>query len=274
MEIEWQRVLERLKEKRGVAILLGSTDSGKSTLARYLLENLLSDSFRVSLIDSDVGQSILGLPGTVSMKTFDSKDDLKDFMFEKMSFIGTVNPSTKIGILIEETKRMVDLCRVKSDISIVDTTGLVSGEIGKCLKIGKIRALRPDLIIAIERYDELENILEPLNNYEIFRLNASKMAKVRSREYRIRYRKKKYDDYFKGSEELFISNIRFFYNNREIDIKKIQVKEGTVVGLNHYQETLALGYVTEVLDNTLVVKTPLKNLKKINRVILGDILYG
>lgn len=271
-EPEWLSAIERIKDKKGVIFLLGSTDSGKSTFARYALENLIFEGFKVSLIDSDVGQSSLGLPGTISMKIFKDEEDLKNFRFERMSFIGTINPSKKMGIIINETKRFVDFCRRKSDISILDTTGLISGELGRCLKIEKIRAVRPDIIIAIQREDELKHIIKLIQDTEIIQISASKMAKERKREHRIRYRKKKYEDYFKSANEYLIKSIRFFYNKRQIDIKNVEIKKGLIVGLNHYDWTIALGFVTDIIDVSLVIKSPIKDLRKVNRIIIGDLL--
>lgn len=272
-EPEWLLALEAIKEKKGVVFLLGSSDSGKSTFARYLLERLLSDGFKVSLIDSDVGQSSLGLPGTISMKIFKVKEDLSDFRFERMSFVGTINPSKNIGIIIDETKRIVDFCRRNSEISILDTTGLISGEIGRCLKLGKIRAIRPEMIIAIQRSDELEHILRLIQDVEIMRIKASKMARQRSREYRIRYRKRKFDDYFKESEEFLIEDLKFFYNKRQVELKDVDLREGMIVGLNYFDWTIALGYITDFSDG-LVVRSPIRDFKRVNRVIIGDILFN
>ncbi len=158
-ESEWDGLYGELIRHKGTAIIIGATDSGKSTLAKYLLQRLISSNIKVCLIDSDVGQSSLGLPGTVSMKLFCNQKDMEDFTFEKMSFMGTVNPAKKIPFIINTTKRIVDMCRISSDITLIDTSGLVVGETGKALKISKIRSVKPEHIIAVQRYDELEHSL-------------------------------------------------------------------------------------------------------------------
>jgi len=67
-EPEWEFILKKLVRQRGVAMIMGETDSGKSTLARYLIKRLVSKRITVSLADCDIGQSSLGLPGTISMR--------------------------------------------------------------------------------------------------------------------------------------------------------------------------------------------------------------
>ncbi len=91
-EPEWQDILNLLISQKGVALIMGETDSGKSALARYLVKRLLAMGITVSLVDSDIGQSSLGLPGTISMKVFRDDRDFKRFLFEKMSFCGDRQP--------------------------------------------------------------------------------------------------------------------------------------------------------------------------------------
>ncbi len=275
-EQEWERLIEDLIKHKGAAILLGATDSGKSTLARFLIKRLLSENIKVSLVDSDVGQSSLGLPGTISMKTFHTQRDIESFRFEKMFFVGYSNPAAKIYLMIEATKKMVNICRKSSEIILIDTTGLISGGLGKALKIGKIRAVKPEHIIAVQRDYELEHILELIEGIRIHRIKASRMAKVRSREYRIRYRKKRLDEYLhktRISEFLITENdAAFFYNNKPFSPKEKDFEKGTLIGLNHNNETIALGIITEITGKAIIFKSPIKSLKGINKVVFGDIV--
>lgn len=274
-ESQWERLLDKLKRHKGTALLIGATDSGKSTLAKYLIKRLISENIRTSLVDSDIGQSSIGLPGTISIKIFCNQKDVEDFRFEKMFFVGSVNPVSKFHLMIHGTKRMTEICKKRSEIVIIDTTGLISGKLGRALKIDKIKAVRPDHIIAVQRDEELEHILNLIENIPIHRIKASCMAKVRSRGYRIRYRKKKFTDYFaKTKISEFLLNARdagFFYNNKPFMPKDMDFEEGLIIGLNHDEDTIALGIITQIADNSIIFKSPIKSLKGINRVVFGDI---
>ncbi len=46
------------------------------------------------------------------------------------------------------------------EVILVDTTGFVSGEAGKELKRRKIDLVSPRFILALQKYDEIEPILE------------------------------------------------------------------------------------------------------------------
>jgi polynucleotide 5'-hydroxyl-kinase GRC3/NOL9 len=273
-ETAWEKVFEEIAVTKGTAIIIGATDSGKSTLAKYFIRRLLSEQIRVSLIDSDVGQSSLGLPGTISMKPFFSGKDLEDFTFEKMSFIGTINPAKKIPFIIDTVKRITAICQVVSDITLIDTSGLVDGETGEALKVGKIRAVKPEHTIAVQRRDELEHILTLIENRRVHRVTRSEYAKTRTVAVRTAYRKKKFDAYFRRSEMhdfiVYSRETSFFYNNKLFIPRETMFKKGTVIGLNHDENTVALGILDEITDTSVTFRSPIGSLRKINRVVFGD----
>jgi polynucleotide 5'-hydroxyl-kinase GRC3/NOL9 len=274
-EPEWEKLLSELKKHSGTALFLGATDSGKSTLVKYLARRLVAEAIRVSVIDSDVGQSSLGLPGTMSMKVFSREKDVEQYTFQKMSFVGTTNPAKRIPLMIAATKKMVDAGREKADIILVDTTGLISGEIGRAVKVGKIRAIEPKDVIALQRHDELEHILRLIEHGVIHRIGVSVMAKSRDRENRLRYRQKKFFDYF---DEKSISDFvlhehdaRFLDNGKSFSLKRCDFKPGTIIGLNHDDETMALGVLVEITEESITFKSPIHSLKGVNQVLFSDI---
>ena len=272
---EWEGLLDELKKQKCTVLVIGATDSGKSTLVKHLIKRLVQEAIRVAVVDSDVGQSTLGLPGTISMKVFSSERDVENFRFERMFFVGSTNPAQKISLMIEGSKRMVDICRKKSEVTFVDTTGLISGEIGRALKRGKIRAIKPEHVIAIQRRDELEHILKLIENISIHRIKASVMAKCRDRESRTKYREKKFLDYFneKRVSEFLLHqhDVGFFYNGKSYNLKKGDFKDGTIIGLNHNDDTVALGLIVEITGDSIIFKSPIKSLRGINRVLFGEI---
>jgi polynucleotide 5'-hydroxyl-kinase GRC3/NOL9 len=274
-EPEWEILFNRLTECKGISVIIGSTDSGKSTLVRYFIDRFISGNIKACLVDSDVGQSSLGLPGTISMKLFASEKDLEDFAFEKMSFVGTLNPAKDIASIIKQTKRLSDLCREESHTTLVDTSGLISGEAGRALKGAKIRALKPQHVIAIQRREELEDILKVIEGPEIYRIRASGAARTRSVIARTQYRGKKFDDYFgkiASSDFLLHANeVRFLCRNRPFRPSEGLFKQGTLIGLNHEEDTIALGILEEMTDTSVTFRSPIKSIRKINRILFGDI---
>jgi polynucleotide 5'-hydroxyl-kinase GRC3/NOL9 len=272
-EPEWEGLVEELLNNKCTSIIIGATSSGKSTLARYLIEMLLSKNRVISFIDSDIGQSSLGLPGTITMKVFKTTEDIKDFSADKIFFIGSLNPAKKIPLMIDGNKKLVDIARTESEIVLVDTTGLINGEAAKALKTGKIKALKPDHLIVIQRHNELEHLITLTGGIDIHRIKASKMARGRNREARMRYRRERFFEYFneKKVTEFLLYDVDLIYNNQLIIPKKRDFKEGTLIALNHNNETKDLGLLLELDNDSITFISPIKSVREINRVVLGDI---
>lgn len=270
----WNRLLCALKAQQGTVMLLGSTDSGKTTLARYIVESLVSGHLRTALVDADIGQSAIGLPGTISMKTFCDQEDIGDFSSELMTFLGFTNPSKIIPLIVAMTKRMTNIVRRRAGIVVVDTTGLVSGEPGKALKTAKIRAIRPAHIVAIQREDELEHILSLLGKVRIHRLPASRTARKRSASSRRAYRERKLDEYFMKQKQfeqiLDISAMPFYYRGLPFRPGGNEMPQRAIIGLNRNDETIALGIIESVVATTVFFRSSLRSLKGINRVVCGE----
>jgi polynucleotide 5'-hydroxyl-kinase GRC3/NOL9 len=178
--------------------------------------------------------------------------------------------------LIETTQRMAGLCRKRTEITLIDTTGLVSGDLGKALKTGKIRAVEPDWVIALQKGDELEHLLSVMDDFRIIRIRSSSEVKARSMAERFRYRNRKLEDYFSGpaiSEFILRRNeVRFIFDNKPFDPKEEDLKEGMIIGLNHDEDTLALGLVAESHAGSITFSSPLKSIKKIRSIVLGDMI--
>jgi polynucleotide 5'-hydroxyl-kinase GRC3/NOL9 len=254
-------------------LLIGATNSGKSTLTHYLLNRFIANNTTLAIVDADIGQSSLGLPGTITMKVFKTPKNTEAFRAEKTFFVGSLNPAQRIPLMIEGTKYLAHQAQKRSSHILVDTTGLIHGEFGKALKIGKINALEPETIIALEREKELEHILAMVRDITVYRLKTSKNASERSRDMRIRYRQKRFDEYFLENtmHDFFLENVAFYYNGKSFSPKAMYFKGGTIIGLNHNQDTKAVGILLELDNTSITFKSPIASLRGINRVVFGDI---
>jgi polynucleotide 5'-hydroxyl-kinase GRC3/NOL9 len=274
-EPSWHGVMEEALDLRGGIFLLGTTDSGKSTLARHLVREFTGRRLTAALVDADIGQSALGLPGTVSMRIFRTPVSLEPYVYERICFIGSASPVHAMPLLIEETGKMADAARSAAEIILIDTTGLVAGTLGGALKLGKIRRVRPGLIIAIQHHDELKHIIASIDDIPVRFLKPSPLAANRSQEARAIYRRRRLADYFAaaapGEFLLTHHDADFIYRNRMVNLREMHVAPGTVIGLNHGGVTVALGIIDESDDVSVTFRSPLSGLKGINRVVLGDI---
>jgi polynucleotide 5'-hydroxyl-kinase GRC3/NOL9 len=174
MQIEvppaWEAVPSALL--RGTIMLLGAPDTGKSTLARYLYERLAVAGRRVACVDGDPGQTSLGPPATMTL-VIGAETDLPPPGRRWRRFVGSVSPRGHMLPMLVGAAALVAVARDAGvDAVIYDTSGLVDpGQGGAALKLAKIDLLRPETIIAIQREDELEPLLEPLRRFRWLRLH-------------------------------------------------------------------------------------------------------
>lgn len=272
----WNELLDRLRALKGAALFLGRSDSGKSTLVRYLTRGLAAERRTVALVDADVGQAFLGLPGCVSRSTFAAPvpEEVR-LPWQHLSFLGSVSPAPVLMLLAGETGKMVLASRQEAPVTLIDTTGLVCGPLGVALKLAKIRACRPELVVAISAGSELDPIITAMPETELLRLSPSPNVWRRATTVRTRHRYNKLEAYLRGARETLLATRRLVFLHRGAPVHPLfdMPEAGTVVGLNHQGETRGLGVVTEAHADALTVSTPLRSLRGIDRVIVGDISY-
>jgi polynucleotide 5'-hydroxyl-kinase GRC3/NOL9 len=283
---EWFRILDILEKERGAAIIIGAIDTGKSTLAKFLIFNLCQRGLKVALVDADIGQSFLGPPTTIGLSLFKSDPDWKLLLSPpEIFFVGSITPEGYFPIHLEGVKRMVGKAvSMAPDVILVDTTGFVLGDTGKELKIRKIDLISPRFIFALQKSGELEPILEHHKEshlLRIFRLPLSDQVRSRSMEERRTYRDDRFREYFKNSSilELVIEGVRIEGDVRDPNGESIPLDwalriSGLLAGMkNINDETLGLAVLRNYIEEKkmLRVLTPLGETEKVRTVHLSSL---
>jgi polynucleotide 5'-hydroxyl-kinase GRC3/NOL9 len=283
---EWFDILDPLEKEKGIAILLGATDTGKSTLAKFLISHLCQKGLRVALVDADIGQSFLGPPATIGFSIFKSHPDWEVILSTpEIFFVGSTTPEGHFPIHLKGVKKMVDKASAcGAEVILVDTTGFVSGEAGKELKRRKIDLISPHFILALQKSEEIEHILELYKenlHYRILRLPLSEKVRTRSMEERRTNRTNKFRDYFKNSEiqELAIEDVQI--EGEVIDSSGFPIPldwslriNGLLIGLKDgNDETLALGVIRNYFEEKKVVRvfTPLREIQRVKMIQLSSL---
>ena len=65
MDDTYAPLIEDLTRRRGVIMLLGAADTGKTTFARHLMAAALVTGKRVAFVDADISESTVGPPTCV-----------------------------------------------------------------------------------------------------------------------------------------------------------------------------------------------------------------
>jgi len=166
---EHDALVDRASRTIRTAVLLGGLDSGKTTLARAMLERALAAGRPSAYLDADVGQKTVGPPATVTMKLLRTPDDLSSPTLvdaDSMSFVGSTTPEGHLLSVVTSVARLYRRAReTGADFVVVDTSGLVSGIYGQILKYHKIEMLEPDLVVGLQRGEELQPLLGVIQRF-------------------------------------------------------------------------------------------------------------
>ncbi len=269
----WRRL--DIAALQGTIMVLGDTDAGKTTFARYLFVELCRLGRRVAFLDGDVGQNTLGLPATMTVAlcgqgrgpAFPPTGPRAVF------FVGAVSPTGHmLPVVVGAHKLHTWARRQGAEAIVMDTTGLVDASAGGgALKQWKIELLRPTTVFALARGAELEHILWPLRRRKDLRVREFSVAREvreKTRQARIAHREERFRRYFAGAGVLCVSLNRL----------SVFGLEGRFGGrLLAFQDesgfALGLGVVRDFdsAQSTLSVQTPLSGLDGVASLRMGSL---
>jgi polynucleotide 5'-hydroxyl-kinase GRC3/NOL9 len=199
-----------VRSKRAV-MLLGGLDSGKSTLARTMLRAAAAAGRTAAYLDADLAQKTVGPPATVGLKhisepgVLDDADALADA--DELFFVGATSPQGHALPLVTGAAHLQARARERgADLVVIDTSGAVSGIHGQVLKYHKIQLLRPDLVVGLQRGEELDPLLGIAQRFfgtEVASLGVHPDVEPMSVEQRTAHRELAMKRYFSGALHRF-----------------------------------------------------------------------
>lgn len=133
---QWLDLLKQLPQDKGRVIVIGGSDTGKTTLCRWLLSKL-PEQTRPALVDSDIGQSTVGPPACIGWR----KAGRTEYQF---TFTGDITPATHPTATLAGTCRAVLAAETAgANMVLLDTSGYLGGRGGFELKSAKLELLAP-----------------------------------------------------------------------------------------------------------------------------------
>jgi polynucleotide 5'-hydroxyl-kinase GRC3/NOL9 len=233
--------LERAATDAKTVLFLGGLDAGKSTLARATAAYALHLGRSVAYLDADVSQKTVGPPATVGLKHIRSVDDLT---FERLAeadhlgFVGSTSPADHLLPLVGALARLRDRARAEgADLVVVDTGGLVGGISGQLVKYYKVDALEPDLIIALQRGEELDPVLGVIERFfgiESVTMPIHPDVEATSVEDRMAQRERQMSRYFTGElhrfrvkPTVFMPSLPPLFDLKELDKLVVGLSDGS-----------------------------------------------
>ncbi len=180
---------------RGPILIIGASDSGKSTFARYLYTRLAAQYERVGFLDADLGQNSFGLPTTLALGVNRERGDLSfpPVGSRRISFVGSNTPTSAMLAVLTGLERLRRFARrMKLETLVIDTSGLIDPlHGGPALKWAKVELFRPCTVVTLSAGQELEPLLAPLRylpDVRVVELPVCEAVRPRPTEARRAYR--------------------------------------------------------------------------------------
>jgi polynucleotide 5'-hydroxyl-kinase GRC3/NOL9 len=278
MSLDWAdntagQLLSKVPIQKGICLILGASDTGKTTLAEVLAKHL-AEHQRIGIVDADIGQSHIGPPATVGWVVVDNPQvDFAKLAVGGISFVGDITPTGHLLQLTAAITQCVQRVSEAAELIIVDTPGFIYGPAAAALWWTVQRILMPKLILAVQRRDELNYILSGLRffNLQLELIKSPPQIPSKSPQNRQSYRRSQFINYFRnaGPYNISLSNIAVqpgLNLRRESFINRL-------VGLrNENGIDMAVGIITGWQQNgIMVVKAPPLDIRQIRCLIIGDV---
>jgi polynucleotide 5'-hydroxyl-kinase GRC3/NOL9 len=253
----WRVAAAAMAEDPGITVVLGASDSGKTTFVTYCARSIHELGETVAVVDADVGQSSIGPPTTVGVRLFDADNPVTDPPWPAMAmhFVGSVSPPGHLLPMVVGTVGMTGTAiGLGAARVIVDTTGFVEGHAAVALKRAKLVLLGPKHIALVGRKRSLEEIIAPfVEEARVHRLEVPARCRRRSLEERAANREALLREYFRGCRDVELDTEGLYFRG-----DRGALSPGRLVGIASTNEsTIALGTVVEACGGRAVLRSPL-----------------
>jgi polynucleotide 5'-kinase involved in rRNA processing len=248
---QYEAVVERVSATGRVAVLIGGMDSGKSTLGRKIAGVAVRAGRTVAYIDADLGQKTVGPPTSVTLRVLREAADADPEAMTRpdgLYFVGSTSPQGQLLPLVVGTGRLLTRAWDEgADLVVVDTSGLVSGVYGQLLKYHKIELLEPDVVIGLQRGEELDPILGIVQRFfdtEVVELPVDSEVRSLSVEERARNREAAFARYFAAPLQrwrvkptVFMPALPALFEHSQLDRLLVGLSdgEGAYIGLGYLE---------------------------------------
>ena len=295
---DWENLARKVVQSQQIALVIGTTDVGKSTFCRFLIERGVTSGLRVGFVDADVGQSQIGPPTTIGLKVFTPNDSTEsavpsippteleeiDSEPDALYFVGWASPERHLLQCVAGTRLMVDAAlKTGADFIVVDTTGYIEGDTAVVLKQHKIELVKPTHLICLHRSRELDAIVAPFegnHTIQTHRLLPHRRVTSKSDDFRRKYRESSFARYFSDcvQEMLPFDQIRGqrtpFFNGRQANPKEQEMLSDFVDDRVFYAEWGHRSLVLVTLDALpSLIQARLKNHLSLKNLVVETPQY-
>jgi polynucleotide 5'-hydroxyl-kinase GRC3/NOL9 len=255
----WQNAVEMLLEMReGIALIIGSTDVGKSTFCTYALNRFLTKKMNVRVIDADIGQADIGPPTTIASATpTSSVFSLTELIPEKVVFVGHTTPSAVESKIIGGIRRLTH--PDSQEFTIVNTDGWLLDSRAINYKSRMILTVRPNIVVGIGPTSTLNPVLD-VSRTNWISVEAPKSVLARSRNARKEIRELTYYHFLQGGDiktiDLNTVKMRLRATTRQAFSRRSSKLKNLLIGLLDAEGfMLQIGVLVGIEPNSIHIYT-------------------
>jgi polynucleotide 5'-hydroxyl-kinase GRC3/NOL9 len=136
-------------------LITGPTDSGKTSLSTYIINQAIRVGLRPAVIDADIGQGDLAPPSVIGCGIVKKQIlDLSELTTQYFAFVGDINPKGYDILIARSVRRLLNKIntgkedRSEVNLVVINTDGYVTGS-GLLGKIAIANKVHPDIIICL-----------------------------------------------------------------------------------------------------------------------------
>ena len=293
--------LRKNEDKKTIKLMVLGLSSGKTTLIKYLANNILKEGFKASFLDSDLGQQLLYLPTTLNIGEI--KENIvssADIDTEETVFIGSTFPKANFKFIVSHSCK--DLItnfhstHKDTDIILIDSDGWIKTEAGILYKNFFINTVDPDILIIfhddnIEELDEIEKNASKSKKRKIYFLKEqNKYFYEKDKEERRFLRQSQFAKVLENYRKISIplNGIKFIkagYDPEEDKITEVEIDIRNLITLPYHYVIIALLtedsklirigllFVINIEKNYILLFSDLnfKEQRKIKKILLGSL---
>jgi len=192
-------------------IVVGPTDSGKSTLCKMLLSWAAKLGWKPTYVDLDIGQGSITIPGCISATPIEKPIDIIDGIPLEMPlvyFYGHPNPSINADVykvLMKELAKTLEKqfsgnAESRAAGMVINTMGWVEG-LGYELLLNAIETFKANVVLVLGQeklWKMLKDAVQSKSNIDVVKLHKSEGVVLRNSKYRQRTRSFRIKEYFYG----------------------------------------------------------------------------
>ncbi len=181
-------------------VVVGPVESGKTTLSAFIANRALARGASPALIEGDVGQEDIGVPGTVSLAYL--REPVvwqRQLRADRIRFVGCLSPHGCISRIVSAIASLVKEAEQRSNVVIVNTDGWVNEHRAISYKLELIRLTRPTHVVVLDPViaNVFRSSLPPSIN--VLTAPPPKVAATRDRSDRRYLRTMAYKKYFSNN---------------------------------------------------------------------------